>query len=195
VHESAVNNLADRMLAGRTVSELQIREFVSRMFGGSSDSAAADEATVLHIVFADERPVTVRVADSVLTVQLRASNYIVNRRKYAPMNVTLRYRLQAVSNELLATQDGEPDIQPPDVEQQGPRRLGSREIAARRLIATMLERELDTSYRLGSFQLPPPAQTYGPMVVTSLTAHQGWLTIAANRASVAPHSVAPHSVR
>ncbi len=170
------------MLAGRTLSEIEIRNFLNGLFGTQSSAPSVNEEDVVYMTFADERPVTCRVDDSVVTLQLRASNYIMNRRKIAPMNVTLRYRLQRSAAGVVATQVAEPEISPPRFESEGPGRLGTRETAARRVISSMLERELAKTYQLESFVLPRPADTFGKLVVTQLIVDDSWIAMGAEKA-------------
>ncbi len=46
----------------------------------------------------------------------------------------------------------------------------------------MLQRELASTYRFKSFLLPQPADAFGELAVTQLTAADGWLLLAAERA-------------
>ncbi len=191
LHESAIGNLAASLLAGRTLSELEVRDMLHEIFGAKSlapphnnetdNEVALNEEDVLYITFADERPVTCRVDDSVVTLHLRASHYIVNRRKVAPMNVTLRYRLQQSAAGVVASQVAEPEITPPRFEVDGAGRLGTREITARKLISNMLRRELAETYNLEAFVLPQPADAFGKLVVTQLIADNSWLVVGAER--------------
>ena len=181
LHESAISNLATSMLAERTVSEQQIRAFLERLWGAGSEESPVDEQDMLYINFAGERPITIGVDNQIVTIHLRANYFFVNRRKYAPMNVTVRYRLQRSERGVLATQEEDPEISPPRFETDGPGRLGTREITARKLIANMLQRELAKTYRLDQFMLPKPADVYGAMVVTQLVADDSWVTVGVER--------------
>ncbi len=181
LHESAISNLATSMLAERTVSEQQVRAFLERLWGAGSAEPPVDEQNMLYINFAGERPITIGVDNQIVTIHLRANSFVVNRRKYAPMNVTVRYRLQRSERGVLATQEEDPEISPPRFETDGPGRLGTREITARKLIANMLQRELAKTYRLDPFMLPKPADVYGTMVVTQLEADDSWVTVGVER--------------
>jgi hypothetical protein len=182
VHESAIDNLAATFLAGETVSELQIRELIGRLVGQTAADEPVDSTKVLHITLADERPISLQFENQTVTIRMRAQRFIVNRRKYYPMNVLLRYRLQLSSKGVSLTQVDEPEITPPRFETDGPGRLGTREIASRRLIRKMLDRELQKEYVIGTFVLPEPADAFGAMVVRDLVAGNGWLSIASDAA-------------
>ncbi len=87
-HQSAVNNLADSMLAGRTLSEVELRNFLNQLRGQAAEQQDASDKDVLYITFADQRPLTCQFDGQIVTLKLRADHFIVNRRRYAPMNVS-----------------------------------------------------------------------------------------------------------
>ena len=142
-------------------------------------------SAALQIVLADDRPMTIQVDASIITVKIRADRFIRNRTRYPAMNMVIRYTVQQVDHEVLARQAGEPEVVPQDFEETGRRRLSAREVAARRLITSMLDRQLAKTYRISTFTLPEPADTYGPLAVTQLTADNGWLDIGAAPVAVA----------
>jgi hypothetical protein len=185
LHETACDNLAALFLAGETLSEQQIRQTLERWLGQPDSGGAIEAREMLHITFAEERPITLRIEDNKLSLRLRTSGFTANRRAYQPMNVLLQYELRADMGRLVATRVGEPEITPPRWETERAGRLGAREIASRRLIRNMLERELQAEYVIETFRLPRPLDVCGPMCITQLAAAGGWLSIAADAAGAA----------
>jgi hypothetical protein len=195
-HQSAINNLATSFLSGKQVSEIEVRDLIDRIFGpdvtrsegsrseGSRPEDSRDrpkDGKVLHIVCADDRPISLYCENQEIALKVRAKNFILNRRKYSPMDILIRYRLEFSSKGWVATQVHEAEITPPRFETEGRGRLGSREIAARRLIRSMLERDLRPQYVLQEIELPEPFDSIGKMGVTQVVADNGWLTIGSDK--------------
>ncbi len=177
IHETALNNMSANLLAGRAISEAELRAFLGQLFSPQVEPTPVDSRESLQIVFANERPLTVQIDDSVVVVTLRADRFIKNRSKYPAMNMTLRYRVTRTAHGVLASRTGDPEVVPRDFESTGRRRLGAREIAARRLITRMLERDLAETYKVNTFTLPKPVDVFGPLAVSSLSADNGWIDV------------------
>ena len=183
LHESVVNNLAATLLAGKTVSEMEIRKFIDQLFGRTATESPVNERDVLYITLEDDRPISFRIDNQIVSVKVRAKQFIVNRRAYYPMNLLLRYHLEQTPRGIVASQASEPEITPPRFETEGPGRLATREVTSRRLILNMLDRELKKEYLVGEFVLPEPGDVFGPMTVTKLVAADGWLALSADASS------------
>jgi hypothetical protein len=182
IHETAFNNLASSMLAGRTVSEVELRRFAGRLFGEDAEPSQVRSGDELHIVLADERPISCLVDRSAVTIKIRAKRFIRRRTSYPAMNMMVTYNFVQLDGDLAAQRAAEPEIVPRDFELTGPRRLAAREVAARRLIATMLQRELAESYSLGSVKLPEQSPLGDELLITHLRADNGWLELGAQSA-------------
>jgi len=182
VHETAANNLAGNVLAGRTINEKDLRAYLARVFGDLPDAEPVDENELLDIQLDEARPLTFRVRDSLLTVTIRADRFIRRRTKYPAMHMIVRYAFEQDDQGVMLTQQGEPEVVPHDFEETGRRRLAAREVAARRFITAMLQRELAETYRLGAIPLPGQAARYGRLAVTRLVADNGWLQVDFERA-------------
>lgn len=177
VHETAANNMAATMLAGRTISEVELRDFVSDMFGKPAEQTQVAKRDLLEIVFSDALPLSFLFDDSVITIKIRGDRFIRYRTRYPAMNMIVRYAVEQSGDAVTARRAGEPEVVPKDFEVTGPRPLSAREIGTRRLIIAMLERELAASYQLGKIALPD--QFRGELTVTRLVANDGWLDIGA----------------
>jgi hypothetical protein len=185
IHETALNNLADTMLAGRQVSEQDLQQFTSSLLGAESRESPAVRDAV-DIALAPQRPLTFRIQDAMLEIRIRATQFVRGRTRYPAMHMILKYRVERDGDQLVATQAGEPEIVPQDFEQQGSRTLSAREVAARRLIATMLERELAARYELSRIRLPEQSEVAEELIITHLVARDGWLDLGARRPDQAP---------
>ncbi|MGM0491256.1 MAG: hypothetical protein ACQESR_31395 [Planctomycetota bacterium] len=180
IHATAINNLADSVLAGRTIGQSELREFVRYLFTGESEAPAIEQEDQFQIVLADERPVTFDADDSRIMVKIRTKRFVTSRTKYPPMNLTIRYRPRWAEEAGLPWLS-ELEVLPPGFHKQGRRRMSAREIAARRFISRVLERELESDNRPGTITFPDLTTTLDDLVVTQLSADDGWLTIGAGR--------------
>ncbi|MFW6170162.1 MAG: hypothetical protein ACODAD_06705 [Planctomycetota bacterium] len=181
IHATAINNLADTLLAGRTIGQSELREFVHYLFTGESQAPSVEQEDQFQIVLADERPLTFHADDSRITLKVRTQRFVTDRAKYPPMNLTIRYTPRWAEEAGLPTWLTELEVLPPGFHKQGDRRMSVREIAARRFISRVLERELTSSNRLGTIAFPDLSTALDDLVVTQLIVDDGWITIGADR--------------
>lgn len=178
-HETVVNNLADRFLAGRAIGTRELRTFVWELFGHEPKQVEGGEESEFEIVLADQRPLTFRADDSVITLNIRAQRFISRRAKYPPMNMEVRYRLPGDEAGSVLTRLSELEVLPPGFHEQGRRRMSAREIAARRFVSRLLERELASKYQLDTLSFSDSAKVLNSLAVAHMTADNGWICVAA----------------
>lgn len=182
IHETAMNNVAQNVLAGHTADRAELHQFFSQLLADGSRQTAADEGDGFQMVLAEERPLTLAVDDSVLIIKVRARRFITSRSRYPAMNMTMQYKLQLADGGLRATRVGELEVLPPSFEEEGRQRLSAREIAARRFMTGVLERELPETYRFSELSFPKREGRAAGLVLTEIVADDGWLSIAAELA-------------
>jgi len=180
IHETALNNLADKLLGGRTVSDARLAKSLRQLFGAQSDGTVHEQEDDFQIVLASERPLTFTMDDSVLTVKIRADLFMTTTNKYPAMTVTVRYKVHLAGGDVQAQRVGEIDVLPPDFEENAKRRLSARETAARRFITRTLESELKQTYHLQGLSLPDEFGRFGALALTELIVDDGWLKLGAD---------------
>ncbi len=122
IHETALNNLAENLLAGRRVSEVELQQFMGTLLGETTGVAPAAR-DALDLVLAPSRPITFRLQDSLVEIRIRAEQFIRGRTRYPAMHMILRYEVARDGAQLVATQAQEPEVVPQDFEDSGSRRL------------------------------------------------------------------------
>lgn len=172
VHESTVNRLADHLLAGEEISNFPQ---MAKELGVELDEQALDSLpSDIGIEFAEEKPLTVEFANSVLAVTLRGQRYRIGRLVLVAMNATIRYRVQSKDGRLVLTMEGEPEITAPS----GGR--GARFIQQRRILKARLLKDLPKEEILEPFDLPSPADAIGKVKFALSNVDGGWLQLILN---------------
>lgn len=133
LHESFVNNVATRILAGRTVSGEQIDELLA-----SSSSkplleivSAEEEQEAFEIDFSTFRPVIFEVRDQTVRIGIRGTRFSQGARELArPLEITAIYEPQQTAlGTMLLQRRGDVSVDFP-----GGRRLTIQQVALRRTI-------------------------------------------------------------
>ena len=174
LHASAVNNLTASMLAGVTLTDLEIQQELHEL-GLLDEITAKPGKDAIAITLADQDPVSVHIDKGQIALTVRGKRYIAGGRSYPPMNVSIRYHIERLENRLVAKLDGEPEFVPPRFASGGRRRLGLREIALKNLLKKRLDRELDPEVVSDGFVLPEPGDRLGKFSYRQLVADEGWL--------------------
>jgi hypothetical protein len=183
LHESFVENLAETMFAGRTMTETdllaELQKLTAAPAGASPPSTAEADADEVAITFPERRPLTVRIRDGVVAISLHGARYISGSRAYPPMNVTVRYQLSRLGDGYVVAMVGEPEIIPPRfLEADGPHRYSGREAALRRLLVNRLEKQVEKQIEGERLTLEQPLGDVTELLVRQLDARDGWFTAA-----------------
>jgi hypothetical protein len=182
MHESSVNNLAQRLLAGRTLSvnqlAAQIDELLSLADVAATDGEAVGQNSIdddIEVSLDAKQPLTLRIDDSVVAVTVRGTRFVANGRPYPAMNVTIRYRVELTPEGARLTLAGEPEIIPPRLVGVPGGRLTLTEIPVRRLLLNRLKEDLDQELSTPGVELPGGVLNLGELPIEQLAADDGWL--------------------
>jgi hypothetical protein len=171
LHQSAVNNLADRVFAGRTFSSRDIRELENTHNQNNGEEFIKDEEEV-RIIFADHRPVIVEMDDDIFNLTLRGKEFFSKGKVYSiAMDIVVRYRVEPhrTGFELVM-------VDAPSVETTSGRlALGS--AALRRTLRNVLERDLKKTIDLSKVTLPDGLRDQAELLVQQLSFEEGWLLL------------------
>ncbi len=181
LHESTVDNVAARILAGRTMSGKQLDRLMA--LATNAESAVAGDAVDeenFSIDFAKLRPIIFEARDQTVRVGIRGTRFKQGERELArPLEITATYRpviLQDGSSYLERTGDVGVDFP-------GARRLTISQVALKRSIQnlfgdrfppTLLEQTL-----LLPATLPIDSLKNKPLRAQSIDSQDGWLSITA----------------
>jgi len=169
LHETVVNRLAQRMLAGERVDDFQ------KLAASSGVNLTPEQLEEIPrdiaIVFADDRPITARFENDVLELTVRGRRYELGRANLVAMNAVVRYRVRVEAGHLHLELDGPPEVLPPKSGKSG------RFFLQRNVLAKRMEKELPETADVQGFELPEPADRLGRAEFSSVDANDGWLNI------------------
>lgn len=184
VHESLPNNLADTLLAGRTLTDDELRERLADWFGEVPEEFRLDpEEEPWSITFADEQPVTVEFRRGGFTIAIRGDRFTSGDNDYAAMNITARYKLNPGQQQFSATRVGELEIFPPGFDPNGDQTLSARQQALRRLLERRLGKIFTPEMTGEGFVLPGRLKNAGTLPLSFADARSGWIALGWNRQS------------
>lgn len=177
LHETAVNNFAQGVLAGETIHSDDVRNEMFEIAGALPERFQDEEGKApWSITFADEKPIEVQFADGGFTITVRGKQYTSDERTYRAMNVTAIYKVEAAPTGMRAVRQGDLQIFPPGFVP-GSRRFSVPEQTLR----SMLERRFGRLFtpELGGEPMQPPGRfaNVGPLVISNLATQNGWVTI------------------
>jgi hypothetical protein len=188
LHESLVDNVASRILAGRTMSGAQLdrlmadmgrpRQPANNVSDDQSEEAVAEEPFVID--FARFRPIIFEARDQTVRIGLRGTRFKQGDREIKqPLEITATYRpIQTMDGKMFLERTGDVGVDFP-----GNRRLTISQVALKRSIQRSFSDRFPPSLLDKTISLPstlPIASMSGQTVrSTVVDACDGWLSISA----------------
>jgi len=178
LHETFVNNVAETLLAGRTIT----REFVEKQYADNNltvpESLKEDpKQPPWSITFAKRRPVELDLSDSKVRLTVRGSRYKSGEREFPAMNVWVTYEIKEENGRFRLVRDGDVQIYPPDFVPGGPDRLSGPQTSLRRILQTRFNKVFEPEIVVKPVTLPGEMAKIGPLELVQLVARKdGWLT-------------------
>jgi hypothetical protein len=187
LHESLVNNLAQDVLADRTVDQARLEQVAVRLFGRLPENLQADEERgPWSITFARREPVSLHIEGHQATLVLRGRRFMSGDRGVeTPMNVTIRYQLQREAGRVRAVREGEIEVFPPDFVPNSGRRLNARTTGIRNMLRRRFEKIFAEELASEGLILPGAWSRAGRLDLVELEADRGWLALGWRQASEA----------
>lgn len=178
VHESLVHNLADRALAGRTLTHERYVEFFTWLRGSPPQEPPEEKNKKWAVSFPDLRPVSVEFADGQISVTIRGRRYIEDEDSYPGMDVSVRYAVETSPQGITLVRQGDLAIFPPGFKPGGTARLTPRQIVIRKLLQKRYERIFKPELLGEGVELRGPWSKLGRLEPVSVVAQDGWLVTA-----------------
>lgn len=177
LHESAVNNFAQGVLAGQTLHSEEARKELTEILGETPEQFKDEEGKApWSITFADDKPVEVAFGDGQFTITIRGKGYTADDRSYRAMNVTAVYKIESSEKGLKAVRQGDLQIFPPGFVP-GQRRFSVPEQTLR----SILERRFGKLFtpEIGGELLQPIGRfkNIGPLEMNNFASSAGWITV------------------
>jgi len=179
IHETLVNNLASALLAGKTVTDDQLRHQVLATFGKLPDELKVDQDDEpWSITFAPKGPLTVEFHDGGrVKITLRGQRFTSGDRRFRAMHITALYRVERTKTGTRLLRQGDLEIVPPGFVP-GKSRLSASQIALRRLLTKRLGRLFKPEIVNEGLELPGRWKQVGKLLLTQMHFDRGWVALA-----------------
>jgi len=178
LHESLVHNLADRALAGRTLTHERYVEFWTWLRGSPPQESPEEKNKKWAVSFPELRPVSVEFADGQLSVTIRGRRYYEDGESYPGMDVSVRYAVEPTPQGVHLVRQGEPAIFPPGFQPGGRARLTARQLVIRKLLEKRYQRIFKPKLLGEGIEMRGSWSEVGRLKPVSAAAEKGWLITA-----------------
>ncbi|MFG0291001.1 MAG: hypothetical protein ACF8CQ_22730 [Rhodopirellula sp. JB044] len=170
LHESVVERLAQRMLAGETISDFAT--LVQSIGLPLTDEQAAEMPDDILIELARDLPVTARFEENTLELTVRCKRFQVGRASPIAVNFTVRYDVHVDAGNVKFEMIGDPKVTPPET-----KRAGIRFYTMKNVVARRLKKEIPKENTLDGFDLDAPGDRLGHLNFDTANVSQGWITL------------------
>lgn len=184
LHETMIHNFTATSLAGRTIDNQQMKQWMIDTFGKLPKQLEEDEAEdrdPWSITFAAPEPVTVQFGDDRFSITIHGSAYTSGDNRYRAMDVTAAYRIERQGDELHVVREEDLKIYPPGFEP-GKDRLSVPQQTLRRLLERRFGKVFTPELELDDIELAGDWKQIGVLHLANLQSRQGWLSAGWTRA-------------
>jgi hypothetical protein len=183
MHESLINNRAQSLLAGQTLTPDNWRKKLSEVLGGLFGDAAslapgADVGSGWSITLAQQDPITAQFDANTCSITVRGQSFIAGDESAPAMNLLSHYRLEGVGRFVMQDKLG---IYPPGFIPGSGQRLGGRYQAVRRTLEKRFAHLFPAEFSFDRFPLPAGSKISSQLPVAQSTIADGWLTLISGR--------------
>ena len=193
VHQSAINNLAESILGGKTITDRMAAELLEVANQGDlPEEFSVDRTNPWSITLAKYQPVTVELGDSKITVNIRGNRF---RRGGSSVNdmiqVSATYHIEKTSKGVKLSREGDVELTYPGKEQ-----LTVEQTAVKSFLLVKFNYLFKDSAETTGVQFPGRFEDKAPMELALFEMSSGCLSLAWKQAESAadPSSVAQVSV-
>ena len=181
VHDTAVNNVAEITLSGRTITQEDVEQLAeSRDFAMPEEFASDPDQEPWSITFARKRPVELDVDDGWLQITIRGDGFTSGDRAFPGMDIWAAYRVGQVDGDparLCLIREGEVQIYPPGFEPGSGDRLSVQETSLRRILTRRFNKIFKDVVEIEALQLPGQLEAAGPLPMAELLVRKdGWIS-------------------
>jgi len=183
LHQSAINNYAGVTLAGETVGQPELEKLAIDLMGEVPDRLKPEPGKEdWQITFANEDPITLSVADGIVTLVGRGKKYKSGGRNLPAMNFTVRYKIEQFGKGIKAVRQGDIEILPPGFVPGAGKTLSLPQSSLRNLMAKKLEKMFEPEIiRPEPIELKQAWKKAGPLAISHLSAEGGWVSVGWNQ--------------
>ncbi len=176
VHQSALNNLADKALGGMTVRDETLQSILKDLLGHVPEEFKPDQnEQPWAITFAADVPITFDFLDNQFRITVRGRRFIRGENSYPAMDVTVVYKIVHEGGVFKAVRQGNLEIFPPDFAPG--KRLSGRQLVIRDLIARRFGKVFREELVGKGIDLPGNWKKGGRLMPSSMVCRDGWMSI------------------
>ncbi len=173
IHESAVNNLLDRLdIAGKKFTLPDLISYLNKRLGRTTKSLPDDLPAGVEITFAKSAPFRIRCIDDHIELTINIAEIRQGKRRWHDFEVRAAYRADVHGLSAQLEREGSIEL--------GGQYKGTTELARRGIFSKVLSRERKFSL-LPSFLVDDPR--LAKLQVTQLAIADGWISVAIGEAS------------
>ena len=175
VHQSAINNLAESILGGKTITDRMAAELLEVANQGDlPEEFSVDRTNPWSITLAKYQPVTVELGDSKITVNIRGNRF---RRGGSSVNdmiqVSATYQIEKTSKGVKLSREGDVELTYPGKEQ-----LTVEQTAVKSFLLVKFNYLFKDSAETTGVQFPGRFEDKAPMELAVFEMSSGWLSLA-----------------
>jgi hypothetical protein len=176
VHESALNNTAEKAIAGLTLTDERIAELTKELTGSVPEELQIKEDDQpWSISFDWQQPVTVEFDNETLKIAVRGRRFTSGDRVLNKvMEMSATYALKTTPAGVNLTRQG-------DIEVRFPTSTSNRLRAMDRVFKTLMEKKFSEVFKQeiqgDGFSLPGRFDALGTIRLNDLSADDGWLSL------------------
>ncbi|MCM2374317.1 hypothetical protein [Aporhodopirellula aestuarii] len=170
LHESVVERVAQRMLAGETISDFSaLFKSAGLPISEEQDDEIPDD---ILIELTDDLPVKARFENDTLELVVRCDRFQVGRASPIAVDFTLRYHVRIEAGNVKFELLDDPKVTPPEN-----RRAGVRFYTLKNVVARRLKKDVPKEQTIDGFDLDPPADRLGHLSFDTAEVKDGWMTL------------------
>jgi hypothetical protein len=177
IHESMLNNLTARTLAGNTYTDDQLKKALKDLTGKVPEELANNEdKDPWSITFTQVRPMIFEFDGQHFALTIQGAKYTSGEKEYKSMNISVKYKMEKTDKGSKLTRVGEIQFAPPG------HKPGKTLSAAQIALRTILQKKLKSAFKpvieSDGLKLPGKFEKVGKLRLAQLASNAGWLTLA-----------------
>jgi hypothetical protein len=187
LHESWLNNRAQDLLTGKTLTDDTLQPALSEVLGWLPehfDASHREQAGQPRwaITLAQQSPLAVHLADGVCEIVVSVDRFAAGPDAYPAMNITARYKVHVSGGTTRLMLNQKLGIYPPGFMPGSGKRLGGRYQTYRRILENRFSSIFPAEIPLDNLSLEENPTPAARLSNTGVTIRDGWLTLAFKRA-------------
>ncbi|MCG8583608.1 MAG: hypothetical protein MI757_02740 [Pirellulales bacterium] len=177
VHETMLNNLTARVLAGNTYTDEELKETLKNLTGKVPEELQDNEdKDPWSITFTKVRPMICGFDDEHFTLVIQGSKYTSGEKEYKSMNISVKYKMEKTDKGSKLTRVGEIQFAPPG--HKPGKTLSAGQIALRTILQKKLKNVFKPVIESDGLEFSGRLKKVGKLRLSQLASDDGWMTLA-----------------